>query len=374
MKSNLFLSILCYAFGLTSYSQQTNHTINIGSESRSYIQYLPSGFNPATESLPVLFVLHGIGGTAASMTGVGMNYVADTARVIVVYPQGTNNFLGQSSWNNGTQYISSTSQDEAFFNAMMDDYITNFNVDITSIYVTGFSMGSIMSHHLACALNHRIAAIGAMSGTMASSDISYYTSNPLAYKTPVIHLHGTADGTVPYDSNPLPSLSLVPETMAFWRAQHGCASTSDSIRKPDIANDTITVDQFIYNTCNEDGAVELWKFNGADHQYLYKPLNDINEGIEVWLFLRKWHHTNASPVGINENVKQEIKVYPNPSNGNITIDGFNNKSLSIFSIDSQFIGNYTLNLDGTIDLTHLKSGIYFLQFETIGKRMKIIIK
>jgi len=355
-------------------SQQSNQTISINGVTRSYIQYLPTGYNSATESLPVVFVLHGLGGTAASMTGAGLSQIADTARFIVVYPQGLNNMLGQASWNNGTQYLSSTANDELLFSTLMDNYITDFNANISRIYVTGFSMGSIMSHHLACILNNRIAAIGAMAGPMATSDITYYSANPLGYKTPVIHLHGTADGTVPYDSGALPSLSLVPETMAFWRAQHGCSSTSDSIRKPDTANDGITVDQFVYNDCNEDGAVELWRFNGADHIYLYEPVNDITEAIEIWKFFSKWQHTNASPVGIGELNAQTVKVYPNPSNGMLTIEGLSNSKIQLIKINGTIVGEFLTDAQGSLNLSQMGAGIYLIQNEKFDKPVRIVIQ
>ncbi len=374
MKQTILLVTSIFILSINGLAQQTNHTITVGLDTREYIQYLPVGFNAATDELPIVFVLHGIGGTALSMTVAEMNLIADTARFIVVYPQGANNGFGQPSWNNGTAVLSSTVNDEAFFNKMMDYYITDFNVDISRIYVTGISMGSIMSHHLACKLNHRIAAIGAMSGPMATVDIDYYTTNPLTYKTPVIHLHGTADGTVPYNTNALPSLSLVPQTMAFWINQHGCSATSDSIRKPDTVNDSITVDQFIYNSCDVDGAVELWRFNNAGHTYLYEPVNDITEGVEVWLFLSKWQHPNASPVGISENSIANVRVYPNPSNGEITIDNSSNSDIYFYSIDGSFAGKFRSDELGKVNACSLQSGTYLIQSESLKKPVRVIIQ
>jgi polyhydroxybutyrate depolymerase len=303
-----------------------------------------------------------------------MNNLSDTARVIVVSPQGLLNPFNQASWNNGTQFISSTANDLGFFNAMMDLYLEDFNADITSIYVTGFSMGGIMSHHLACKLNHRIAAIGSMAGTIATSNITYHTSNPLEYKTPVIHLHGTADGTVPYDVSPLPSLSLVPETMDFWKGVHGCADTYDSIRQPDTAADGITVDQFIYNSCDLDGPLELWRLNNADHVYLYQPVNDITEAIEIWLFLRNWHHPSASPVSVGELNTATIDVFPNPSNGKVTVYGLTNSKITIYSANGIMMGEFSVNASQEIDLTSLTPGVYFMDATEFASPLRIILQ
>lgn len=364
----LLLGILSFLILNASYAQQSNQTIVTGGVTRNYIQYLPVGFNPSTESCAIVFVLHGLGGTAASMTAAGFNYVADTARVIAVYPQALNNGFGQAAWNNGT-LLSSTANDVQLMNDLLDMYISDFNVDPTSVYFTGLSMGSIMSFHLACEMNDRIAAIATMSGTMSTDDIA--NCNP-SYKTPVIHFHGTADEVVPYDENPLPSLSLVPETMAFWQNVHGCEMTTDSIRIDDTAADNLTVDQFIYNDCDNVDPLELWRINGGTHTYFYQPLNDFTEGLEAWWFMRKWHHPAPATVGIDNLNTDYISVYPNPTKGILTINGINDQ-VEIYSISGEKIGDFDLSVNKNIDLSHVTSGIYFVNAVGLTQPIKVVV-
>jgi polyhydroxybutyrate depolymerase len=298
------------------FGQQTNKTISVQGLSRSYIEYLPNNYTNS-ENLPLIIVLHGLGGTSTQMTFIGFNQIADTARFIVLYPQAKNNAFGQAAWNNGTG-VSSSVDDVELMNQLINLYQIQNNVDPTRTYVTGFSMGGIMTHRLALALNHRIAAIGAMAGTLSTVDLQNYSPT---YATPVIHLHGTADGTVPYDSNPLPSLSLVPETMAFWRNVHSCVLAADSSRIPDVVNDNITIDRFVYDNCDQQGALELWRFNDADHVYLYEPVNDITESKVIWNFFRKWEHPSPALAMLSEISNQSsFKIFPNPTNSSIQFD------------------------------------------------------
>jgi len=363
-----FCLLLLVGFSLFASAQQTAQSIQVNGVTRNYLRYFPVNYQPS-ENLPVVFVLHGLGGNGQQMSQAGFNQIADTARIIVIYPDGKNNSFGQTAWNNDTG-AASTADDLGFFNKLIDKMILEHNADATSIYFTGFSMGGIMSHHLACVLNHRIAAIGSMAGTMPTSDIQ--NCQP-AYKTPVIHLHGTSDGVVPYDSNPLPTLSLVPETMAFWRNVHGCVSAADSIRLPDTANDNITVDRFIYQSCNPNGSVELWRLNGADHIYLYEPVNDITEGKEIWRFLRKWHHTSPATADISSiESNSKLSIYPNPSKGKIRISSSSQSSAVVREVNGKQVstlevkeGENEFNLD-------LPSGVYFIT--TQGVTQKIIIE
>jgi polyhydroxybutyrate depolymerase len=315
--NKIFTLIVLFLSTSLSFSQLTNETISIGGVNRTYQLYIPTGFNAQTENPDMIIIMHGLGGTNTDMVGAGFNFIADTARVIVVYPQALNNSWGMAGWNNGT-LLGSTADDIGFMHELINKGLADYHVNPARVYATGFSMGSIMSHHMACLMNNRIAAIGAMAGTMPTSDIS---SCVPVYKTPVIHLHGTADGTVPYDGAALPSLSLVPETIAFWKGVHACDATADSTRLPDTGTDTITIDRFVYDNCNPSGSLELWRFNGADHVYLYKPVNDINEMIEVWLFLRKWTHSNPTTLSLDKNQVTEFTISPNPSNGLIRITG-----------------------------------------------------
>ncbi|MBU2020066.1 MAG: T9SS type A sorting domain-containing protein [Bacteroidetes bacterium] len=354
--TNVFHSIIFIFTATLVFGQQSNKSITIQGNSRNYIEYLPTNYS-TSEYLPLVFVLHGLGGTNNQMTAIGFNQIADTARCIVLYPQALNNGFGQAAWNNGTGF-SSSANDVELMNQLMSLYEIQNNIDPTRIYITGFSMGGIMTHRLALALNHRVAAIGPMAGTLSTSDLQNYTPT---YATPVIHLHGTADGTVPYNSNPLPTLSLVPETMAFWRDVHNCDLAADSTRIPDTASDNITIDRFVYNNCDTDGAVELWRFNNADHVYLYEPLNDITESKVIWNFFRKWQHPSPSLAKLSEQTKSSsFKIYPNPVQNNLKFQLNQDQVVTIRNQDGKII--QTINgFKGENNLKiELSKGTYYL--------------
>ncbi len=360
----LFAALL--AFSLSA--QLTQHSMMVGTASRNYYKYLPVNYQ-ASENLPVVFILHGLGGNAQQMTLAGFNLISDTARVIAIYPDALPNAFGQTAWNNGT-LASSAADDITFFNFMINEMLNNQNANASRIYVTGFSMGGIMSHHLACALNDRFAAIGPMAGTMPTDDIANCVPS---YATPVIHLHGTADGTVPYNSNPLPSLSLVPETMGFWQNVHGCAATADSTQLPNTAADGITVDRFVYNTCNPVSSVELWRLNGADHIYLYEPVNDITEAKEIWRFFYKWQHPNPT-LSAQPLVKgYGFSISPNPNSGKWKITADSDETFLLYNLNGTLLETLFVKKGMNEFSFDLPSGVYFLKNE-FGYSERLVVR
>lgn len=291
---NSILSALIFALStLASYAQFSNKTMSVAGDVRSYRQYLPTGFNAVTEpNLPLIIALHGIGDNMTNFSNVGFDNIADTARFLVVYPQGKLNVFSQNSWNNGT-LLSSSADDIGFLSMLIDTMKVKYNIDFSRVYFTGFSMGGIMSHHMICALPSRIAAIASISGPMADSDIS--GCNP-GRPVPIMHMHGTEDGTVPYDAGALPSLSLVPATMIFWQNNNSCTDSAVYNMPNLVSGDSITVDTIPFSSCG--APVILWRENGAGHQWLYKPANDVDATTEIWLFFRDKIHPSPSQLGM----------------------------------------------------------------------------
>lgn len=363
---NKIFLLFSWLISSVSYGQQTNESIDIGGVNRTYIQYLPVGFQ-TSENMPAVILLHGIGDSGAGWLGAGFNDIADSARFVVIYADGLPNNFSQNSWNNGT-LLASTADDISFMNGIMDDLILNKNVDPSRIYVSGFSMGSIMAYRLACQLNSRIAAIGTMSGPMSDPD---FASCSPAYKTPVIHFHGTLDATLTYGGSPLPTMTNAIETIGLWEGLHSCDGTYDSIRMPDNApSDGITVDKFVYNGCSSTNPLELWRMNNADHQYIYEPTNDVTEGFEIWRFFRRFYHPNPAAASLNENSEIEFGVYPNPCSDVMTISYNSELDYKLTDFTGRVIQQGTSN---KINVSEIPSGSYLLIIQDTSIRSIEII-
>lgn len=93
--------------------------------------------------------------------------------------------------------------------------------------------------------------------------------------------------------------------------------------------------------------------------------NDTVNYIAKWIGAN-YTDTCGSIVGINDNIEWEngITIYPNPNNGNFTIniDNTKNANIEIYNISGQLILQKTL-LDNTtkIDLTKYSKGMYFVK-------------
>jgi polyhydroxybutyrate depolymerase len=299
------LLLLCIGISVLSNAQLTQESIEIEGLTRTYYRYLPTGYT-SSENLPVVVVLHGLGDVASNMANAGFNTIADTARFIPVYLQGEPNSFSQNSWNNGT-LLASTTNDVLFISEVIDKLEDSLDVDLSRVYCTGFSMGSIMSYKVASELSDRIAAIACFAGTMSDEEISAATP---VHAVPRLHVHGTADATVPYDGSPLPSLSLVDATMTKNKALNGWAGDSTIYNLTDNVSDGITIEKIVYNCTTP---LEHWKMTGADHIWPYQPANDTSAIFIAWYWFSQHQHANPSTADIATEISPaKIQVSPNP--------------------------------------------------------------
>jgi polyhydroxybutyrate depolymerase len=359
MKTQYLLIIIFSFIANFNFAQTTTHTITIGSDIRTYHVYRPTGFNQQTESLPVIFVLHGLGGNASQMMLVGFNQIADTARAIVVYPEGKVNSYNQQAWANGTA-LQSNANDVQFINVLIDTLFYRYNINLSRVYVAGLSMGGIMAHRLGCRLSNRIAAIASMTGTISTDDLTNCTP---AFPIPVIHWHGTADATVPYNSGQLPTLELVPSTMHYWLTKNNCTPIDSVITPiPDIAADGYTIDKIVYSNCPGTVKVELWRINNGPHTWYYQPANDADGAKEFWKFFRQFQHSSPAPASIRENLNSnQVSIFPNPSNnGLINIEGVSNSAnIEVYNLEGKLLLQSNIHSSDKIFLE--KKGIYLMK-------------
>lgn len=75
----------------------------------------------------------------------------------------------------------------------------------------------------------------------------------------------------------------------------------------------------------------------------------------------------SSMVGINELNEKNIKIYPNPSNDIINIDGVENVEIKLYSVNGKLL--YTNINVNKIDMSNFQKGIYILKIGEINKKI-----
>ncbi len=370
MKKTILLSLL---ISLSFYGQVSatwvNKTMTIGGLTRSYRVYQSPNYN-ATTPASLLIALHGLGDNMTNFSGIGFNYIADTANIICIFPQAVSDPFVGAAWNSGAgqfgYYPNSTVDDIGFINAMIDTTKANYAIDHSRVYLCGFSMGGFMTEKMALQSNNRIAAFASMSGTFGSQITTF---NPGRH-VPIAHFHGTSDSTVYYSGNLYgkDADSLI----SFWVLNNGCNPTPTIYSYTDAVADSITVDRFEYSNGDPQSDVWFFKMYGAAHTVLYKPANDINEAIELWLFLSR--HTFLT-AGINStaDAPSTVQIFPNPAKDIISIkceasEISANTFAAIYNIQGQMLLKQPVyNENSEINLEGLAKGIYVLKLNSLGK-------
>lgn len=238
--------------GLVNGPGDFDEAIDEGGTSRTFRVHVPPSYSPAARTSVVL-VFHGYTQTSSGIEDISqMTPVSDAHGFIAVYPQGLGN-----SWNAGSCCGSSANavDDVAFVGHMLDKLEAEYCVDPKRIYATGLSNGGMLSHRLACEMSDRIAAIGAVAGTLAIDGCA--PTRPVA----VMHVHGTADFVVPYNGGNLGGAKSVPETIGVWTGVDGCADGAIDV----FQNGDASCEE--YQRCDAGVAVRVCTIDQGGHQW-----------------------------------------------------------------------------------------------------------
>ncbi len=210
MKNQAFkgfaLAFICFLTAIfqSAHAQvQTARYVSMTSNTNAYYEYLPQGYNATgTQKYPLILFMHGMGELGAGTTSTlpkilnsaiprlinrgdfptSFTVNGQTHRFIVISPQ----FVAWPS--------------PANIDAVLNYVVTNYNVDVSRIYLTGLSMGGGATWEYAGnqtmdAYAKRLAAIVPICG---ASYPSVYRANVIAKNNlPVWAFHNSGDPTAP---------------------------------------------------------------------------------------------------------------------------------------------------------------------------------
>ena len=167
----------------------TPYTLPINGMDREYYVSVPTGYD-ASQPTRVVFAWHWRGGNAGNITGrggFGGAYYGLKSRIpdaIYIAAEGL-------SENGSTGWANSGGQDIEFLQGMLDWLDTNYCIDKTRIFSTGFSYGGIMSNTIVCQMGNTFRAIAPVAG-------SFFGGGSRCVDQPVagILIHGTGDTTL----------------------------------------------------------------------------------------------------------------------------------------------------------------------------------
>ena len=311
----IFLSISChkptdneepYESGLF-----TNNTIIIDGITRTYDYYIPS--NLGSSLVPLVFLLHGGGSKSDDLTGesgfkapykVWMD-IAEEEKLILIYPNGTNNPLGAQGWNDcrADATTNPSVNDVSFIDSLIDYFPNSYNIDTNRIYATGTSNGGHMSLRLALELSNKIAAIAPVVASMPA----IRCNNPV-HPISVLFIIGTDDPLSPYSGGEVaPNIGgrgtvlSAEESVNFWVAFNQINSVPSIMNHQNInTTDNSTVKSSTYSNGIELTQVVLFEILGGGHlepsiQEQYSPIlelslgnqnNDIEMATVIWDFFK----------------------------------------------------------------------------------------
>jgi len=267
MKKSVLLLVLLIA-GITSVMADN---ITVDGVNRTYNVYAPKNLG---ENRPLLIFCHGYNQDANWMQNsefkndnVSMEAVCDTAKFVVVFPNGIN-----KAWD-----ISGNS-DINFIKAIIDKMATRHKIDRNRVYLGGFSMGGMLTYHAMNRISDLIAAFAPCSGYPMGGA----TASASARAIPILHIHGTADETCAF-SGAQPALNV-------WIAHNGCSTTERVINNYNGFNDC---KMHIWGGGQDGSEVRLLELPNKGHWISKEP--QVYTGKEIWNFCSRFSLNRTTP-------------------------------------------------------------------------------
>lgn len=249
---------------------------------RKYLLYIPEGLS---EGAPLVLVLHGYYGQAYGfMQKTGMNDVADEHGFAVAYPQGLPAQSGEfpgSHWN--ADFTFSDEDDVGFLKELAVSLQQAYGFSRHHTFVTGLSNGGFMCYTLAVKSPGTFRAIAPVAGLMSKG--TWADRDVTDASVPVLHIHGTADATVPIDGTMMENggwggAPKLDETIQYWVDRDGLDTVTEE------RSDNIYARK--YSSGDSDDLVWYYLIDGVDHEWPNAENAGLDTGELIWEFFSQY--------------------------------------------------------------------------------------
>lgn len=197
------------------------YTMQWGGFTRRWYEYVPQSVQESGKSAPLVFCMHGRGGTAESFFSLsGMSRVAEERGFIVVFPEagvyqqrpgGVRNIL---LWSGS--YKGERTDDVGFILNILEEVKSRYAIDPARVYACGQSSGGMMASELALRAPQVFAAVSPWS---AIKDPDHDVPLPTAINpaVPYLFLMGESDWLCVDRKNGQLEYHVTPDIAAFLK-------------------------------------------------------------------------------------------------------------------------------------------------------------
>ena len=363
----IFITFLNIIFA----QEYINKSIQHDGLTRTYSIYVPESYD-GTADFPLLFNFHGGNDLASGWQVVSdMRPLADTANIIIVYPQARPDPSDGNSLN-WLPKTAGTFDDVPFISAIIDEIDLDYRLDQKRIYACGYSLGGEFSFELACKLSNRIAAIGVVARTMQANPNSYCAP---VHSTGVLTILGTDDFVSPYEGivfNGIEFYISALETHEYWANQNDCELT------PTMSNASPSVERFTWSTTSGCSFVENLKVLGGGHDWPGSFGNmTINSNSEIWQFVSKYDingliECTTTSTSESKSSQENYLVYPNPIHSQLRVEMevAKEKEFRIYSTSGKLLLSGMLDSNiNEINLSSLSPNVYVLKIDKLAFKL-----
>ncbi len=330
MKKIKFLVILSVIVATQQLKAQIEE-ITVGNTVRQMLVYAPSDIEP---NRPLLISMHGYNQDINYQKNQAQwELVAKENNFVVVYPGGINR-----SWD------LSGNRDIDFILAIIDEMYKRYAIDRNRVYLSGFSMGGMMTYYAATKIADKIAAFAPVSGYPLWG-VNTNSSRPV----PIIHTHGTIDDVVSYNG--------VQSCLDAWIARNNCPTTPVVIDPYPAGNTTSNGVYSYWGPGIDSVEVVLLTLKGVGHWHSNNS-NAVHTSKEIWNFCKKFYLgfgvpkykysfiTDANASQIKILFTKPLKSTEQITGFSVKVDGVDVAIDSIYIVDSLSIA---INLENAIN-------------------------